>query len=329
MQLSATVRSTGSSWLTTPSLDEIEVAVFGPGFGECIIIHVGDDRWVVVDSCQPATSAEPIAIEYLRSLGRDPARCVALIVATHWHDDHIRGLDALFKACPGALFCCSSATGTEEFEAMVMAFDRQRMITGGSGMRTLNGVFNTLQDRPERPPRLASAAKCLLHIEAGRAGHPHAVRVTALSPSDHEHAIALARIAQLMPTGAQTQYRCPTEDPNLTSVALHIEIGGVSILLGADLEHHSDGRRGWTAVLEDTTLPTSRAIMLKVPHHGSQGADSPDLWTQRLVDNPFAVTTPWSRGGAHLPTAADIARLVGQRGLVQTSSSPSATGRLG
>jgi glyoxylase-like metal-dependent hydrolase (beta-lactamase superfamily II) len=74
-----------------PLRDEAEVSVFGPGFGECVVVHIGRGEWVVVDSCLDAESGRPVALEYLKQLGVDVATQVSLVIATHWHDDHIWG----------------------------------------------------------------------------------------------------------------------------------------------------------------------------------------------------------------------------------------------
>ena len=95
-----TAKSSGSDWSTPPAADQVELTLFGPGFGECAVLHLGADHWIVVDSCQSSQNSSPIALDYLRSLNKDPALCVGLIVATHWHDDHIRGLNELVQACP-------------------------------------------------------------------------------------------------------------------------------------------------------------------------------------------------------------------------------------
>src|SRR5947209_2078343 len=34
-----------------PGADELELTVFGGGFGESICVHVGGGSWVIVDSC--------------------------------------------------------------------------------------------------------------------------------------------------------------------------------------------------------------------------------------------------------------------------------------
>lgn len=30
--------------ILTPNVDEVEVSLFGPGYGECIVIHIGDNE---------------------------------------------------------------------------------------------------------------------------------------------------------------------------------------------------------------------------------------------------------------------------------------------
>src|SRR5438067_455186 len=34
-----------------PDSSELELSVFGPGRGECLVVHLGAGEWMVVDSC--------------------------------------------------------------------------------------------------------------------------------------------------------------------------------------------------------------------------------------------------------------------------------------
>ena len=84
-----------------PGKNEFEITLFGPGYGESVVLHVGNGAWIVVDSCIDKENT-PVAIHYLNRLGVDPAEAVTLVVATHWHDDHIRGMARLVAACTNA-----------------------------------------------------------------------------------------------------------------------------------------------------------------------------------------------------------------------------------
>ncbi|MGC1523037.1 MAG: MBL fold metallo-hydrolase, partial [Steroidobacteraceae bacterium] len=98
-----------------PAPDEVEVTVIGPGFGECILVHTGSGRWLIVDSCRDPATRQPAALLYLRSLGVDPATSVDWIVATHWHADHVGGIYELVSICSKAQFFCASVLQKREF----------------------------------------------------------------------------------------------------------------------------------------------------------------------------------------------------------------------
>ena len=85
---------------TAPQPDEIEVSLFGPGFGECIVIHYGDGRWLVVDSC--VDDGKPVALTYFQKIGVDPAAAVSHFVISHFDNDHIGGATELYSACSAA-----------------------------------------------------------------------------------------------------------------------------------------------------------------------------------------------------------------------------------
>ena len=65
-----------------------------------------------------------MALWYFDGRGVDPARAVRLIVASHWHDDHIRGLGELVSRCPEADFGCANALGSREFMSVAAALAR-------------------------------------------------------------------------------------------------------------------------------------------------------------------------------------------------------------
>jgi hypothetical protein len=67
-----------------PGSDEFQVAVLGRGVGESIVLHVGEGRWLVVDSfvVPGANGAKtPAALHYLDSLGVERSAIVGVVVS--------------------------------------------------------------------------------------------------------------------------------------------------------------------------------------------------------------------------------------------------------
>src|SRR5829696_3595895 len=91
-----------------PDPDEVEFSVFGRGFGESLCIHQGGGEWIVVDSCLNPNTGTAAALTYLTSIGVRVEQDVRLVVATHWDDDHVRGLADVVEACADAYFACSA-----------------------------------------------------------------------------------------------------------------------------------------------------------------------------------------------------------------------------
>ena len=67
---------------TPPAADEIEITLFGPGYGEAIAIHLGEGVWLLVDSCIDPDSKAPASETYLEQIGVN-AEQVRAIVASH------------------------------------------------------------------------------------------------------------------------------------------------------------------------------------------------------------------------------------------------------
>ena len=61
------------------------------------MIHLGDGQWIVVDSCIDRLTRRPVALDYLEQLQVNITEAVKLIVVTHWHDDHIRGISTVAR----------------------------------------------------------------------------------------------------------------------------------------------------------------------------------------------------------------------------------------
>jgi glyoxylase-like metal-dependent hydrolase (beta-lactamase superfamily II) len=131
-------------------MSEIELVLIGPGYGESILINLGADTWVVVDSCVRKGATKSAALEYLARRGVEVASQVTLVVATHWHDDHVRGLASLLEAARGARFCCSVALRGREFRELA---DHTIPVSTSfsSGVDEFRQIMRILQERRQAP----------------------------------------------------------------------------------------------------------------------------------------------------------------------------------
>ena len=126
-----------------PKVDELEISLFGPGYGESILLHIGDGKWIIIDSCIDKKSNQPAALNYLKNIGVDPSKDVKLVVATHWHDDHIRGLGRIVEECTEATFVCSTAIKNIEFLQLLEVYRSRQTSNSNSGICEFISVFNT------------------------------------------------------------------------------------------------------------------------------------------------------------------------------------------
>lgn len=290
-----------------PRPDTLELTLFGPGYGESVLAHIGSGHWILVDSCIDSNSGQPAALVYLDQLGLNPADVVDMIVASHWHDDHVRGLSTILEACPRASFCLSSALTEREFVAMVSRFDSHNRLAGGSGVSELNRAYSLLQGRAAKR---AIADRRLLALSGGDLTQAGPVELWALSPSDRQVERFLFELASMMPQVGETKYRACVRSRNDLCVALWLSVGDNHILLGSDLEQAVDSGIGWKAVLSSTAKPQQRASVFKVPHHGSVTGHCPDVWDIMVTENPVALVTPFTKGRTSLPTGDDAIRIL-------------------
>lgn len=283
-----------------PSDSEVEFVVFGPGFGESIALHVGDQHWVVIDSCIDPNADEPAALAYLSSIGV-PTDRVRAIVASHWHDDHVRGIAATARECSNAEFHLSGAFNNKEAMTFLAAFSG---IATGRLSRGSSELFSVVDERTHIWHAHQRSSILEVAVQGRR------VRLAAMSPVQAAMDQMIANFAQHLPTpGAGTPIRNAVPlAPNLEAVAVHVDLDGEAILLGSDLEEHAS--LGWTAVAADAwCAQRTKASAYKVAHHGSITGDSPAIWTALLRADPHAVATPFNLGRHRLPTEDDRRRI--------------------
>lgn len=134
--------------LTAPAANEAEVTLIGgtAGFGETVIIHIGNGIWAVVDSCTNPINGECVALSYFTDIEVNVEEQLRYVVCTHWHEDHIMGLSKLIEACSGqTVFAMSCADDREKFIYEMM---EKCNYTGNS--RKLTELRNTINKVNEK-----------------------------------------------------------------------------------------------------------------------------------------------------------------------------------
>lgn len=286
-----------------PANDVVEVTVLGPGRGECCVLHTGRGEWLVVDSCV-MKDGSPAALAYLRTIGV-PASAVRWIVATHWHDDHVRGLADLVEQCSNATVYQSAALCRDEFMRLA-AIGNDAMIEGSSGVKEMWTAWTHLADSGRSVPHLVRADQRIYLRDDQR---DPSCEIWSLSPSNSSMVEACLKFRSLIPKEREPKRAVPRPKRNPASVVAWVRTGQAIVLLGADLERSSDRERGWQAIVNSAGRPTDKAQLVKIPHHGSENAHDPQMWTELLVSDPYAAVTPFSCGSVRLPKKSDRSRI--------------------
>jgi len=101
--------------VSLPDSAEIEISLFGPGYGESIVIHLGQNIWIIIDSCIDESTGDNIPLTYLNDMGVDIETNVKQVICSHWHKDHYKGISEIVKACTSSEFICTSALNSDRF----------------------------------------------------------------------------------------------------------------------------------------------------------------------------------------------------------------------
>ena len=300
--------------LSSPAVDEMEVSLFGPGYGESVVIHIGNNLWILIDSCLNPKTQQPAGLEYLRHLGVDIQRSVRLVVATHWHDDHVRGLSSVFRECASACLVLSQALRNSEFVNLLGLYESPDM-SKSSGVDEFVEIFELIENRKKLHPgstpfRWAIMDRLIYQEEISLPTGDMVASAYTLSPSDASILHAKKAFSNLLPKEYQPKHRIQSRGQNHVAVALWLEVNSHRILLGSDLENTGQPDTGWSAVVDNSYIISGkRARVFKVPHHGSQSGHEDRVWSEYLHDNTLAALSPFNRGPNPLPTETDLHRI--------------------
>jgi hypothetical protein len=320
-----------------PLADTLEVSVFGTGNGESLAVHLGEGQWMLVDSCMGKSSSLPLSLEYLKSLEVDLNKDVKLIVATHWHDDHVRGLSKLVDHCSSAELVFSQALEFDEFRKVFGLFKEHHSFDQDkSGVKEMASCLDILFSR--------KINKVVNYLPPVRTQSDHRIfrcqlrdcEVWSLSPSPLSIENSHQEIKKIWSSLVQEskggngsrppRAAIPKPHRNHNAVALWVKCGDRKVLLGADLEECGNPALGWQAVLSCKVFPDGQASIYKIPHHGSPNGDHEPIWSQIILSgNSFACVTAYNKGVTPRPAPEDISRILKHTNNLHYTSLPPKT----
>ena len=271
--------------------DQFEVYLIGTGnYGESVVLNLGMNNWIVVDSCIDPTSKEVLPLSFLKSKGVDIENDVKLIVCTHWHDDHIKGISKILEACKSSDFSMAIASDRTKFLQFI-GFDYSKYKDEVTIVSTeeINRCLNII-DSEQRGCILALQDKSIFF--SSNESKKYKCSICALSPSDEvlkDYGIELTKMMEDISSGK----KIIDQSPNEKSVVLLISVNNYSVLLGGDLEVSPNDKKGWICIVDNSTSikEKPKASLFKIPHHGSRTGYHERIFKELLSENCIAEMT--------------------------------------
>lgn len=303
-----------SDVLTLPEDNELEVSIFGSGYGESIVMHIPHVGWGIIDSCVQKFDGQPIVppLEYLLKILDDPYPKLAFLILTHPHEDHCKGIDRIIKGYPGGIerVCRYDGFGLRELRAQNANKNTElRRIVPG-----LVYAFRAMDEAKDKGSQLKDLGEMTLVFEKRVKTEKDSfidIRMMALSPSSKSKEKYLNELLKAINIEEGTflvEKDCT--DHNLISVALVLTVGNLQVVFGSDVEAGTNNETGWSGIVSNINEPSLWAHIVKVPHHGSENAHNDLAWEKFCSkEKPIALIAPFLNGSVVLPKENDVERI--------------------
>lgn len=277
-----------------PSNETLEISLIGTGggYGESVVLHIGNSQWIVVDSCTDPTNGKCLPLEFLSMRGVNLANDVKLIICTHWHDDHIKGISEILRKCTSSNFSMAKANDINKFLRLVGLDSKlSQYEETESSFYEINECIEIIKERKLTVIRSGQDRTLYTHNENGINA-----TIQSLSPSDKVMNDFDLEISTLITEFGASNRKIQTQSPNEKSVVLLINVNNHNVLLGADLEESSDPQKGWAAIVENSQcIKNIQSDFFKIPHHGSKTAYNKKVWDDLISSDSVACLTPCCR----------------------------------
>ncbi len=263
----------------------------GGGYGESIVLHLGYNDWIVVDSCINPLTKVSLPLEYLESRGVDIAKDVKMIICSHWHDDHIQGISQLLDKCKNSIFSIAIANDRSKF-LMFVGLDYNK-IKNEATVCSTKELDKCLEIIASRKATVKQAVEDKVLLSNNNNGIKY--EIISLSPSDYILDEFNNEISTLITEYGKSNKKIIYHKPNDKSVVILVKINEQRILLGSDLEVCDDERKGWKCIIKNCQTIDSKSQVFKIAHHGSNTGYDKAIWDELVDENTIAKLSPWNR----------------------------------
>lgn len=279
----------------------LEIHVFGPGYGESILVGLPDGSWGLVDCF--SSSGVSMALDYLVSRG---IGTLDFFCWTHPDEDHSNGIPLLMSRYHITVkeLWQFPAVDARQVVAFIETKFRKLFIRKESSY--IVRAYELLDAAIKAGMRLQWVVPNLTLKQSSD------YRVVGLAPAPeevHRFTSSLGAFFRDGPINLQQKH----QHTNDISSALLIEYAGCQVVLGGDVT-----KAGWKSARSHWNRPVGPCLLVKASHHGSEGSYSEEIWREWQSVGPGSVTTivttPY-RKASRLPSAAGVAKL-GQHGKV-------------
>ncbi|MCK5684184.1 hypothetical protein KAJ27_08680 [bacterium] len=308
--------------LTPPLKNELEITVFGPGYGESIILHIPYIGWGVIDSCTKKINKQSVVLPltYLQEILKPPYPALAFVILTHPHQDHYQGMDRLLTEYPGGIerICRYNGDGVRELKDFLAS---QYIATGQKpGLSKVFEAFRTAEKNGAQVKRLSEQFYIFNEEHETENKESVKLQMISLSPSAGSQEKYRDILYKSMPKPGKALLPLQDKSHNLLSVAILLSIGDFQILLGSDVEEGKKDKTGWEAIFRNNDLPGISAKFVKIAHHGGKSGFHKEIWeSNNQQDTAIGVITPYKKGKNYLPDGVDLLKpFVKQIGLTHT-----------
>ena len=267
--------------LKKPSPDLFQIVLFGKGYGESILIHIGNNKYIVVDSFIDNMSGNPVTIDYLNEIGENPSSIIG-IICTHWDDDHVKGISKIIEKIEHKINVyipmVQSNRDKENFVRYVCMNADSDDINSTSEYKKLFDFFRDGKIQIN----FTSSCMNICSSELSSVNKDWA-SIYALSPSQ---ANILKFLKNVVPPEEKTPRSNLQISNNGVSIVAFISRISDGILLGGDLENTQNE---WDDVIN--IFPSKdKCSVFKIPHHGSKNAYNKNVWG-KIVEKPISIIT--------------------------------------